>query len=184
LTAREVVAGDLPALQHFLEENPAYFQTVSGEGPRAQAAQDEFDDRPPADWGWDGRWMIRFADDAGRWVALAEVVRNLLAPGVWHIGLFIVATPLHGTGEAARIYGALEDWMREGGARWLRLNVAERNGRAGRFWEKAGYREVRRREGVVIGRQSNTMRVMVKSLTGATLEDYLALVARDRPDAP
>ena len=35
-----------------------------------------------------------------------------------------------------------------------------------------------------MGRKVNTVRVMVKPLAGGTLPAYLALVARDRPDAP
>ena len=33
-------------------------------------------------------------------------------------------------------------------------------------------------------RLTNTLRVMVKPLTGGTLEQYLALVPRDRPELP
>jgi hypothetical protein len=35
---------------------------------------------------------------------------------------------------------------------------------------------------VTMGRKTNTIRVMAKPLDGAGLEEYLALVARDRPD--
>ena len=71
--------------------------------------------------------------------------------------------------------------MRTGGARWSRLGVAEGNARAERFWEKTGYVELRKREGVELGRRSHTIRVMVKALDGGAREEYLALVERDRP---
>lgn len=182
--AREAGEADLPALQRFLEANPGYFLVTSGQAPGPEAAREEFEERPPEGWPWDGRWMIRFGDGESDPVALAEVVRNLLAPGVWHIGLFVVDTRLHGSGRAGAFYEALENWIREGGARWLRLNVAVGNARAERFWESRGFAEVRRREGVVIGARANTMRVMLKPLAGAPLSDYLALVARDRPGSP
>jgi len=181
--ARIIGPADVAALQCFFDENPAYFLAVSGALPHARQAQEELDDRPPSDWGWDERWMIRFEDATGAWLAVADVVSHLLAHGVWHIGLFIVATRVHGSGEAARLLDALEVWARDGGARWLRLNVAVGNGRAERFWEKCGFVEVRRREGIVIGRQVNTMRVMVKPLAGGDLADYLSRVPRDRPEA-
>lgn len=182
--ALEVEAEDIPALQRFYEHNPEYFLAVSGEGPGPDAALEEFEDRPPADWPWDGHWFIRVVNDAGAIVGVANVVRNLLAPGIWHVGLYIVATRLHGSGESAAMYDALEGWMRRGGARWLRLNVATGNPRAGRFWERMGYSEVRRRDGVTVGRQVNTMRVMLKSLAGEGLAEYLDRVPRDRPDSP
>ncbi|MDH5264795.1 MAG: GNAT family N-acetyltransferase, partial [Betaproteobacteria bacterium] len=112
------------------------------------------------------------------------VVSDLLAAGVWHIGLFIVATPLHGTGTAQALYAGLEDWIRSSGARWLRLNVVVGNLPAERFWNRAGYREVRQRGGVEIGRRINTVRVMTKPLANGTPAEYLRIVARDRPEAP
>jgi ribosomal protein S18 acetylase RimI-like enzyme len=182
--ALEVSAENVTAVQRFFEENPEYFLAVAGEAPRAGQAQEEFEDRPPAGWPWDEHWMIRLVDSGGAIVALADVVSNLLAPGVWHIGLFIVATRLHGRGEARAYYDALEKWVRLGGAQWLRLNVAVGNGRAERFWEKAGFTEVRRREGVAVGRRVNTMRVLVKPLADGGVDRYLERVPRDRPESP
>lgn len=182
--ALEVTEADIPALQRFFEENPEYFLAVSGEGPRATQAREEFEDRPPADWPWDGKWILRFVDGEGEIVALADVVRNLLATGLWHVGLFVVATRLHGSGRAGRYYDALEGWIRAGGAKWLRLNVAVGNSRAERFWERMGFEEVRRRDGVRIGDQVNTMRVMLKPLAGGSLAEHLARVPRDRPGSP
>jgi ribosomal protein S18 acetylase RimI-like enzyme len=182
--ALEAEAQDVPALQRFFEENPEYFLAVSGEGPHAGQAREELEDRPPPGWPWDRKWLIRIVDADGALAGLADVVSNLLAPGVWHVGLFIVATRLHGSGRASEAFDALEGWIRDNGAQWLRLNVAVGNTRAERFWERTGFAEVRRREGVRIGRQDNTMRVMLKPLGGETLPDYLARVPRDRPGSP
>jgi hypothetical protein len=56
--------------------------------------------------------------------------------------------------------------------------------RAERFWHRAGYREVRRRQGVVMGERVNTVVVMVKALAATDgLSEYLAVVARDRPES-
>jgi GNAT superfamily N-acetyltransferase len=182
--ALEVGEADVPEIQRFFEANPEYFHIVGGEGPGADAAREEFEDRPPAGWPCDRMWLIRCVDNAGDTIGMADVVSNLLADGVWHIGLFIVATSLHGTGAAKVLYAGLEDWIRRNGARWLRLNVVVGNGRAERFWAGAGYREVRQRGGVEIGRRVNTVRVMTKPLANGSLAEYLQSVARDRPEAP
>jgi len=42
---------------------------------------------------------------------------------------------------------------------------------------------VRQRHGVVMGRRTNSLRVLVKPLADRGLADYLARVARDRPDS-
>ena len=47
---------------------------------------------------------------------------------------------------------------------------------------QCGYREVRLRRGVPYGKNVNDIRVMVKPLAGGSLADYLAAVARDRPE--
>jgi GNAT superfamily N-acetyltransferase len=173
---------DIPALQRFFEESPEYFVAVNGEAPRADEAREEFEDLPPPGYPYRDRYLIKYLGRDGGMVAMANALSDLFAPGIWHIGLFIVGSHLHGSGAAAEMYGALEAWMRAGGARWARLGVVEGNARAERFWEKAGYVEVRKREGVEMGKRINTLRVMVKPLDESSLEDYLALAARDRPD--
>ncbi|MGA0610187.1 GNAT family N-acetyltransferase [Caldimonas sp. KR1-144] len=178
----EVLAeADLPALQAFFEANPEYFHAVCGEPPRPDEARQEFDDRPPEDMPYEGVWLLGFRDVAGELVAMASVLGNFLAPGVWHIGLFIVASRLHGSGVAQQTYAALEGWMRASGAQWIRLGAVIGNAKAERFWEKMGYAEVRRRDGVPMGQRVNDLRVFVKPLGAAGVDDYLSVVPRDRP---
>ena len=43
---------------------------------------------------FDRQWMIGFVDETGRLVAMASILSDFLAECVWHIGRFIVATPL------------------------------------------------------------------------------------------
>ena len=185
---RDLVESDLPALQRFFDENPDYFVAVNGEPPHADEAEREFRDAPPAGMAYrEMRLLGFFADDGGRegeLVAMATVVGDFIAEHVWHLGLFIVATALHGSGAAHAMYRELEDWMVERGAHWIRLGVVVGNARAERFWERAGYLEVRRRGPVRMEQRLNLLRVLVKPLDGREIAPYLALVARDRPDAP
>ena len=129
-------------------------------------------------------WMLAFVGPGGEMVGMARVVSNLFTKGVWHVGLFIVATSLHGLGAAGALYEGLESWMRAQGARWARLGVVVGNAKAERFWEKQGYVEVRRRNGVVMGERVHELRVMAKPLAGVALSEYLDSVPRDRPGAP
>jgi GNAT superfamily N-acetyltransferase len=182
--AMEATQADLPRLQEFLEANPEYDLPVNGAPPAPSAAQDEFESRPPTDFRYDRCWLLHVDDAHGAMVAVASVVSNLFAPGVGHIGLFIVATRLYGSGAAHEIYAALERWIHESGAKWMRLGVVAGNARAERFWERLGYVEVRRRLAVPMGARVNDLRVMMKPLAGGTVPEYLALVARDRPETP
>jgi len=174
---------DLPELQAFYEANPGYWLLVHGESPRADEALRDFDTRPPADMHWSAlpNWLIR--DTAsGRIVGEVNVAVALPAPGVMHLGFFMVEEARQGTGFAKDVYRCYEDWAIAQGARWLRLGVVEPNQRAHRFWQQLGYREVRRRNDVQIGRRTHVLIVMVKPVGSNTLQAYLDAVPRDRPE--
>lgn len=179
----ELGAGCEPLLQRFFEANPLYFMTAHGEPARPNEAHEEIHDAMPAGWAFTKKWVIGYLDANDEVVALANVVTDVLSPGVWHIGTFIVATSRHGTGEAQVLHRGLDAWARANGARWLRLGVVVGNRRGERFWEQLGYVETRKREGVEMGKLTNTLRVMVKPLDDNTLDAYLARIERDRPDA-
>jgi GNAT superfamily N-acetyltransferase len=181
--AIELGADDVPELQRFFDENPEYFVLVTGQGPHRSEAEEEFHRPLPEGWSFTRKWVIGFVDDAGSMVGMADVVSDLLAQHVWHIGLFIVATRLHGARVAQLLYAHLERWALEHGAAWLRLGVVAGNARAERFWQRCGFVEVRTRDGVQMGPRTNTIRVMFKPLGGGDRLEYLALIARDRPDA-
>jgi GNAT superfamily N-acetyltransferase len=179
--AAELTAVDIPQLQRFFELNPEYFRAVNGQAPASDEAHEEIHGTLPEGWPFTKKWLIGFFDQTGSMVGVANVVSDLLARGVWHIGLFLIATRLHGRGAARSLYDHLERWALDQGAQWLRLGVVQGNTRAERFWDRCGFIEVRKRAGVEMGRLTNTLRVMAKPLAAGTLSEYLALVERDRP---
>jgi len=180
--AVELAEEDLPALQAFFVANPEYFQAVTGAPPRPDEATQEFESRPHPSVPYAKVYILGFLDSSGLMVAMASVMAGLLSPHVWHISLFIVATALHGTGTAGLLYAWLEKWAKDEGASWLRLGVVVGNSRAERFWEKAGYEEVRRVP-EQLGSMTHTSRVMIKPLGGLDVDEYLREVPRDRPES-
>ncbi|NRF72117.1 GNAT family N-acetyltransferase [Aquincola sp. S2] len=171
-------------LQRFFEANPAYFLAVNGQPASPNEAHEEIHGQVPTGWSFTKKWLIGYLDAQDSLVAMANVISDLLAPRVWHIGLFLVATSRHGNGDAQVLYRDLETWAASNGAHWLRLGVVQGNARAERFWKSLGYVQTRTREDVDMGALTNTLRVMFKPLAGGTLEQYLALVPRDRPELP
>jgi GNAT superfamily N-acetyltransferase len=172
---------DIPALQRFFEANPAYFLTIDDQPPGPGAAEEEYQSEPPAEMSFTQKWNLGLVDNEHALTGMASVLSGLISPSVWHIGLFIIATARHGTGDAVMVYQALEAWAARHGAQWLRLGVIAGNTRAERFWEKAGFCQVRTRNDVAIGKRTHTLRVMVKPLAGGSLAEYFTLVERDRP---
>jgi len=179
----EMAPAEVPRLQRFFEANPEYFLAVEGAPPGPDAGREAYGSKPPAEWPWDRKIVLGFEDASGALVAMADVIANLFSKGIWHVGLYIVATPLHGTGAARTMYQAMESWMRSQGADWSRLNVVVGNARAERFWRSMEYMEVRQRHGVEMGRRTHDLRVMVKPLTGRGMDDYFARVKRDAEPA-
>jgi GNAT superfamily N-acetyltransferase len=181
---RVLGASDMAELQRFFEANPEYFLTVRGEPPRADEAERELADVPPAAMPYREMLLIGFVDGAsGELAGMATIVGDFIAEHVWHIGLFVVASALHGSGAAHALYRKLERWMVARGAHWIRLGVVRGSAKAERFWQRSGYVQVRERGPLQMGRKTNLLRVMVKPLAGGALDAYLALVGRDRPGA-
>ncbi len=183
LRVLRIGVAELPLLQQFFDANPAYFVSVQGEPAAAHEAHDEVHGELPADFSFTEKLVLGWQQADGALAAMANVVTDLLATRVWHIGLFIVAIARHGSGDAQALHGSVERWAFSNGARWLRLGVVQGNQRAERFWAACGYAQVRMREGLVMGQRTNSVRVMVKPLDDGTLDEYLALVPRDRPEA-
>jgi len=180
----EMAPEEAHELQRFYEANPEYNQAVCGEPPPPDAAHETFASRPPADWPFGRKWVLGLRTDDDALDGMADLLSNLFIDGVWHLGLFIVATRLHGRGAADVMYEGLESWTLERGAEWMRLGVVVGNAPAERFWARHGYVEVRRRSGLHMGQRVNDIRVMVKPLTDLPLDEYLARVARDRLESP
>ena len=180
-SVRQLQASDVPGLQALFDANPWYFRVVNGRPANADEAQAAFDERPPAHLPFARHWKAGIFDGRGQLAGTVVVLSDFCASGVWHLGLFLLATRLHGGGLAARLHQALLDWARAQGADWMRLSVVVGNARAERFWARQGYVEVRRRHGIDTGGRLNDARVMVRALGEQGLDAYLARVPRDQP---
>jgi len=177
----ELTSDQAPLLQRFFEENPAYFLATSGEPAGPQEGLEEITSQLPAEMSFTKKWVVGYAGANGFLIAMANVISDLLAPSIFHIGTFIVATERHGSGEAQILNRGLEEWAAANGAAWLRLGVVEGNTRAERFWVAQGYVSVRERPGIEMGKRVVTVRNMIKPLSGGALEEYFTLAPRDRP---
>lgn len=180
--ARELAREELPQLQTLFMADPAGIAAVLGAPAGPHAAREVFEDLPPAHVPQGTRWFLGFHDAAGELHGVADVVADLFARTVWHIAVYLWASPLHGSGAAAAMHEALEAWAVAGGAKWLRLGVIAGNARAERFWQRVGYTEVRRRTMDIEGAPPVSVRVMVKPLDGQPLDQYFPLVPRDVPE--
>ncbi len=184
---------DADAIWAFVQANPEYELTINGALPaRDTLIKEFFEDRPPSQMTFSTIYKLlawnKTADGTSSDLAgLLDICADLMAKGVWHIGYFQVATAKWGSGHAQALYDGLEVWMLAHGAQVLRLNVADVNRRARRFWERQGYQLVRSKPGVQIGQKVHTLHTLVKLVSNLTLDQYKALVPHDaaaNPDPP
>jgi ribosomal protein S18 acetylase RimI-like enzyme len=179
----ELTSDLAPLLQRFFDENPAYFLATSGAPAGPQEGLDEITSELPSGLSFTKKWVVGYVDANGSLIAMANVITDLLATTIFHIGTFIVATERHGTGEAQILNRGLEEWAAANGAAWMRLGVVRGNTPAERFWAAQGYIRVRERPDIEMGKRFVTVQNMVKPLLGGVLEDYFALAPRDRPES-
>ena len=158
--------GDIARVQRFFEANPEYLALCEGRGPCDTEGREFVEERPPAQWAVREQLNLLLVGSGNEVDGVLAVAVDFLAPEVWHLGLMIIATRLHGSGLAQRTHAAYEQWARARGARWLRLAVAAQNERALRFWQRQGYVELRRREQVEMGALHNTVLVLCKPIEG------------------
>jgi hypothetical protein len=116
LVAVELTALDIPELQRFFELNPEYFLTVYGRAAAPDEAYEAIHGALPPGWPFTKKWLIGFVDETGSLVGMANVVSDLLASGVWHIGLF---TPPLGCMEAAQRSRSTRVWS---AGLWIRAH--------------------------------------------------------------
>ncbi|OYT87948.1 MAG: GNAT family N-acetyltransferase [Burkholderiales bacterium PBB3] len=180
---RELSEEQIPTLQALFEANPDYFLSVNGLPPGPTEAQREFEELPPSHLSYGARWFAGVFDQADALRGVIILVSDLAAKGVWHTALFFLERSLRGTGAANELHRALEATARKQGAQWLRLGVVAGNLRAERFWSKCGYKEVRTRAHINAAGEAKITNVLVKSLYGGDLRQYLQLVPRDAPNS-
>jgi hypothetical protein len=104
----ELTSIEEPMLQRFFEANPQYFLAVNGEPAHPNEAHEEIHGELPSGWSFTKKWLVGYVDAQSELVAMANIISDLLAPHVWHIGLFVIATSRHGSGDAQTIYRGLE----------------------------------------------------------------------------
>jgi ribosomal protein S18 acetylase RimI-like enzyme len=177
---------DRPALAAFCHDNPEYDVFLTGEVPNeAEWVEDFMTDLPPASFNWTHthKLIVRRHQDPNRIAAILDVTEDMIAKGVGHIGLFQVATALHGTGLAHELYQGLEDWLASRGTDVLRLGVLDGNARGMAFWTRHGFFETRRRQGKAPNGKTHLSHVMYKPLKPLTLGAYRLRVPRDDPNS-
>lgn len=135
----EVDVGDIAELYVRCAD---YFLLQDGELATAADAAGLFQDVPPEKEHAD-QTILGWKGSDGLY-AMAAILRDYPSPGTWYLGFLIVDASLRGQGLGHSLYQIIEHWVRERGAKEIRLSVLEANFAGERFWRSLGFSEVRR----------------------------------------
>lgn len=131
---------DAVRLQQLLDECSDYYLLHEGCPTPADAGEFELSAVP------DGRSadelrVFGMEGPGGGLVAVAMVLPDYPAPGVWWIGLLVVTPALRSRGVGAQLLQHVAAAMSAAGGEALQLIVSLNNPRGQRFWQAAGFRD-------------------------------------------
>lgn len=134
---------DIPSLQALLDRCPDHWMVHEGRVAPPDAAEEIFRHAPPD---YESRRIIVLGvfDARGRLVGIVTSPPDFPNPGDWCIGLFLLEPSVRSQGLGGEILRAFEDWIFDQGATRCLLVVVDDNPLGRRFWDRMGYREVRR----------------------------------------
>ena len=140
-----LTADDGPRVQHLLEACADYFELTFGHPPGRDEAQSLFYAGPEIDTRPDNKMLLGIWEtDGDKLLGVIDAFRDYPDRGSWYIGLLLLSPHVRGSGLGKRVLEAFAARARAGGAREIQLNVVEQNAAGRRFWESAGFAELRR----------------------------------------
>lgn len=149
---------DAHLLQDLWERCTAFHELQEGEPTRGTAGEEDIAALPPGKVAED-----KFALGLARGERLCgyiDLVRDYPTPGEWSLGMLLLDPRERSRGLGTRVYSAAAAWAAAWGARNILIGVLEQNSRAGRFWERQGFREVGQQEFVAGSGHASRIRVM------------------------
>lgn len=161
-----LTAADAADLQDLFERCTDFHELSEGAPTRPTAGAEELAALPP---GKDLLDKFPFGVYAapGRMVGYLELMRDYPAASEWWIGLLMLDPAVRRGGLGGRIYSAAAEWVGAQGGTVIRLGVLEQNPGAVRFWERQGFRELRREPHVSDTGHGSRLVVMARAVPAA-----------------
>lgn len=147
------------AVLEIFRSNPSYFQLTKADFPVRNDVLEAIAEKPEDVLPEQKHAMLilRRVGQESDPVGTADWLDDFPENGTRYLGLFMTKAAIHGTGESRQILDWLMDDFVQAGVGRVRLGVIRENRRARRFWERAGFREVRR----VVHRQGDLVHEVI-----------------------
>lgn len=157
---------DAADLQDLYERCTDFHELSEGVPTRPTAGAEELAALPP---GKDPADKFSFGVYAAprRMVGYLELMRDYPAASEWWIRLLMLDPAVRRGGLGGRICRAAAEWVGARGGTVIRIGVLEQNPDALRFWERQGFRELRRERHVSDAGHGSRLVVMARALPAA-----------------
>lgn len=135
--ARLTPEADADRLQQLLERCSDYYELHEGWPTPPDAGRYELTAAPGLEQ--DDLFVFGLEDDRGEPQAMIQLLRHHPSPGLWWIGLMVVAPERRSSGIGSLLVRHAIETAAGEGASAMRLAVSTRNPRAEAFWTAAGF---------------------------------------------
>ena len=131
---------EMAELQAVIEGAPMYAERITGAPPGYADAQSLYSVLPP-DKGYEDKFVFGIYAD-GKMIGCADLIRGFPDEHTAHLGLLLLAEPFQRKGLGSAAYRAIEDFIRQWGARCqrVRIGVVRTNDDVLPFWTKLGFK--------------------------------------------
>lgn len=161
-------AADAPRLDALYRACEDYHLLADGEPAAPGAGAAAFSDVPPGH-APEQLLLLGAEDDAGKLIAVTQVLRGYPEPRIWWIGLHLVEPEARDRGLGRALWRQVARAALNHGADEIQLGVLDDNTAARRFWEREGFGWLRSTEPRPFGRKTHVVHVLRRALADACL---------------
>jgi len=159
---RSLKPEEVELLQRLYDRCADFGVLVEGQPFSPTAAQAEFRTIPDGK-SLSDKWMFGLINPQGEIVGLLETVRHYPDETTWWMGLLMLAPELRGQGVGREVLRSFSEYVRLRGGKAIMLGVVEENRPAYLFWQKMGFKVVRKTEPRPFGKKMQMVYVMQRT---------------------
>lgn len=171
---------DAVRLQRLLERCSDYYELHEGWPTPADAGEYELNLDPTVVPKTANILVLALEGRDGALDGMVQILTDCPEPGIWWVGLLVVAPELRGHGKGSQLVQRALAAAAEAGIRTIQLAVSLKNPRGLKFWERAGFRDTEKRFSVTTrsGHVDDGL-IMVRDLSDDLKPCFLALQSEE-----
>lgn len=155
---KEVRIEDKKLVFNLYNECEDYFYLVEGKKPLEEDAERFFKDIPPGKT-IDDKYSFGIYYER-KLIGLVDLIENYPKEGEWFLGLLLLNPNMRGIGLGRAVHNILVNITKEKIAKKISIGVVEQNISALKYWNKIGYKEVKRTSSNLLNKEKTTVIVL------------------------